>query len=264
MQISFDALNPLHVKSVRAFLDHLEGKTADAEGVDTRDPAAVFAQSAAPLPPAAPSIAVAGPLPTAPAASPVSLPLPTVAGQLPVWPAPGSAVPSAPADMTSPASGEGLDVTGLPWDARIHAGTKRKNADGSWTAKKGINDPSLVQRVIAELRSVMHLPAPAPVAPAPAQAALPLPALPTLPAALPVPTPAPLAATPPAAAAAPANFDELMPRITAAVAAGVLPEGALLAAVQAHQLPSLVALTARPDFVGPIWTYLQAQYPALV
>ena len=44
-----------------------------------------------------------------------------------------------------------LDSAGLPWDERIHAGTKRQNADGSWTLKKGV-DKELVAQVIEELK----------------------------------------------------------------------------------------------------------------
>lgn len=41
-----------------------------------------------------------------------------------------------------------LDKNGIPWDERIHAGTKRKNADGSWSLKKGV-DKDLAAEVIA-------------------------------------------------------------------------------------------------------------------
>lgn len=59
-----------------------------------------------------------------------------------------------------------LDSAGLPWDERIHAGTKRQNADGSWTLKKGV-DKELVAQVIEELKGTPVTTTPAtPVKPA--------------------------------------------------------------------------------------------------
>lgn len=89
--------------------------------------------------------------------------------------APGASAPSAPPVVPAPPAPATtgaceLDVNGLPWDARIHAGTKRKNADGSWTARRGVDDAT-VASVTAELRGVPVAATPAPVpvvAPAPA------------------------------------------------------------------------------------------------
>lgn len=36
-------------------------------------------------------------------------------------------------------SGE-IDAEGLPWDARIHAGSKKKKADGTWTKRRNLDD----------------------------------------------------------------------------------------------------------------------------
>lgn len=33
-----------------------------------------------------------------------------------------------------------VDAEGLPWDARIHSGNKKKKADGTWTRKRGCQD----------------------------------------------------------------------------------------------------------------------------
>lgn len=44
------------------------------------------------------------------------------------------------------------DANGLPWDERIHSGTKALNADGTWRTKRGV-DKALVAEVEAELRS---------------------------------------------------------------------------------------------------------------
>lgn len=75
------------------------------------------------------------------------------------------ATPSAPAPQVTPtqvANAE-LDKDGLPWDERIHAGTKTKTQKGIWTRKKGVDD-SVFDAVIAELRQ--QYPAAAASAPA--------------------------------------------------------------------------------------------------
>lgn len=122
------------------------------------DAATVFggapAQSAAPLPQFAPATADAAASPTAPAAPLASGALPALQALAPL-PAPSAAAPAAPVAQPSHAGGVDLDTDGLPWDARIHAGTKRKNDDGRWSRKRGINDPDLVPRVEAQLRAQM-------------------------------------------------------------------------------------------------------------
>lgn len=46
-----------------------------------------------------------------------------------------------------------FDSSGLPWDARIHSGSKSvKASDGTWTKRKGVAD-TLVASVTAELRA---------------------------------------------------------------------------------------------------------------
>lgn len=47
-----------------------------------------------------------------------------------------------------------LDVNGLPWDARIHSGSKGKNQDGSWKSLRKV-DKSIVPGIEAELRARM-------------------------------------------------------------------------------------------------------------
>lgn len=60
-----------------------------------------------------------------------------------------------------------LDSTGIPWDERIHAGTKGKNKDGSWKGKRGVDDATIAS-VTAELKAMVANQnaaiAPAPVA----------------------------------------------------------------------------------------------------
>lgn len=43
-----------------------------------------------------------------------------------------------------------VDKRGIPWDARIHAGTKTKTADGNWKNKRGVDEAER-QQIEAEL-----------------------------------------------------------------------------------------------------------------
>lgn len=164
----------------------IEGIGAGTVGevVTSMDAASVFggapAQSAAPLPKSASASAGAAASPTAPAAPLASGTGVTALPALAPLPAPSAAAPTAPAALSSPAGGVELDTDGLPWDARIHAGTKRKTADGRWTAKKGINDPDLVPLVVAQLRAQMAAGGVTATAPAPHVKAEPVDALKTL------------------------------------------------------------------------------------
>lgn len=67
-------------------------------------------------------------------------------------------VASAPAQNTGSALVD-VDRDGLPWDARIHASSKVKNADGKWRVKRGVDD-ALIAQVTAELRQVAAIPTP--------------------------------------------------------------------------------------------------------
>ncbi|BAM68873.1 hypothetical protein [Edwardsiella phage MSW-3] len=64
----------------------------------------------------------------------------------------------------------GTDSDGFPWDARIHAGSKKLNADGTWKKRKKPGEltdddwASQVEAVRAELKSLMSVPVPPPVA----------------------------------------------------------------------------------------------------
>lgn len=109
-----------------------------------------------------------------------------------------------------------LDKNGIPWDERIHAGTKRKNADGTWSLKKGV-DKELAAQIIAEYQSAT------PTAPATTT----VPAAPAAPAAPAKPS-APTPPAPPAAPAkpgvppAPAKPEEAGPTVKAARLSNVL------------------------------------------
>lgn len=80
-----------------------------------------------------------------------------------------------------------LDKNGFPWDERIHASTKAKNADGTWRYRKGVDDATK-RKVEGQLKGTMQA-TNAPVTPATTAAtptlALPganLPGVPSLPA----------------------------------------------------------------------------------
>lgn len=231
----------------------------------TNDAAAIFGGAAPTLPagavplvpPAAPSTAGAVPSPSAPVVPQAGAVAPTPGAQLPAPPiVPAANAPSAPATPSSPAGGVEVDTDGLPWDERIHAGTKTRNADGRWKAKKGINDPALVERVKAELRTRMA----SGVAKAPDVPALPQPPAPFAP---PAASSQPAQPVAPSASASPTTFEDFVLRTTQAVRAGVLPNDSVQAACVAHNLPSVVSLQQYPDFVGHVWRYLKTQYPAL-
>lgn len=244
-----------------------------------QDPAAVFGGAAVPLAPAAaPSIAGAAPLPTAPEATMVNTstatPTPAPVPPAPTAPATGAPAASAAAPTTLASSVE-LDSKGLPWDERIHAGTKTKIKSGEWKAKKGVDD-ALVSQVEAELRArLAATPAAAAVPPAPAaapvadpaavfgSAGVAVPPAPTIPTAPPAAPLAPVVPAAPSAVADPTTFEQLMPRITAAVSANVLPPTAVGQACAAHGVASVVTLQQQPQFVPLVWATLKQTYPAL-
>lgn len=82
---------------------------------------------------------------------------------------PAAPTPAAQVTPTQIANAE-LDKSGLPWDARIHAGTKTKTQKGDWTRKKGV-DEAVLDAVVAELRQQYPAPVAAPVATVTAPAA---------------------------------------------------------------------------------------------
>lgn len=59
--------------------------------------------------------------------------------KVPSAPAPVPEVPPAP-EVPEEAKDDGLDADGVPWDERIHAGSKGKKKDGRWKRKPGVPD----------------------------------------------------------------------------------------------------------------------------
>lgn len=172
---------------------------------------------------------------------------------------------------TSPSSNEtaatGVDLApattnpevSIPWDSRIHAGSKAKLAKKphGWKMKRGVSK-DLVAQVEAELMAAMAASPANPVEPAgnAAPAAVETsatPAAPASPAA--APNTAAVAAQPasPAPAAAPAagaitTFPELMAKITASG----IDQATVTAAVNKQGLQALPLLAARPDLIPAV------------
>lgn len=138
----------------------------------------------------------------------------SIGGSTQVPPAPSAQVPPPP--PAAGTSAPSVDNTGLPWDERIHSGTKAINADGTWKKRRGVTPP-IVAKVEAELRGgqasgVVDGPAASaalvpPPPPAAAQVPPPPPAVPSAPVATPAAPPSPLT---------------LLQRLAAAVGAGKL------------------------------------------
>ena len=162
-----------------------------------------------------------------------------------------------------------LDATGLPWDARIHAGTKSKKTDGTWVAKRGV-EAAVVAAVTAELRQLMSLPAAAPgnvpigapvTPPAPPVMTPPPPPAPTIapsaPATIPTATagapgmpPAPPVLVVPAATGI--DFGTLAMKVGELVANGRLSQDQLQSIVATQGVPSFNLLFNRPDLVPAV------------
>lgn len=56
------------------------------------------------------------------------------------------------------------DANGLPWDERIHSGSKARNKDDTWKKRKGVDDAT-VAAVTEELQALMSIPVEEPVDP---------------------------------------------------------------------------------------------------
>lgn len=212
-------------------------------------PVAAFGQ------PVVDEVAAAFGVPPAPLA--VSTPA-IAAGSIVAPPPPANTAPiTTTPGVASSAAGVDLDAKGLPWDNRIHAGTKRKNADGSWTAKRGV-DPTLVATVEAELRQVMGAAPAAPLAPAaafPAQPAAPV----TTPTAGPVSSavavPAPSGEVP---ADARAQFVALVGRASAAIQGQKVTQAEVNQCCADAGVPALPLLANRLDLVAQVAAHIDA------
>lgn len=134
----------------------------------------------------------------------------------------------------APTAGVDTDANGLPWDGRIHSSSQKKNADGTWRAKRGV-DPDTVTGVEAELKGIMS---------APATSAAP-----------PPPPPAGDNSDP---GMTPGDFGTLMREITRMQNESGLTNDTADAAAQELGLPNMIALVNRPDLIPAYWRQLNA------
>lgn len=209
-----------------------------------------------------------GPLPNGavPVNSGAAVPSVTPPTPQPIVPAPPPAVPIAPppgAPTPAPGTAPQLDADGLPWDHRIHAESKAINkGDNKWKAKRNVA-PELVAQVQAEHRAILGTNAFAGfktagelglASPAPS----PVPAVPPAPSPLPVPPVPGAASTTPSApnptpGAQPViSFQDLIPRVTAALQAGTIDQATVLTVLSAHGVATLPGLMAHPRLVGSV------------
>jgi hypothetical protein len=229
-----------------------------AEIHDNTELAALDRDSKIPTPPVDLSVAEAGAafavLPT-PGPTAQDLGRPLTAAEAPAALFGVANVPPPP-----PAGSVELDKNGLPWDARIHAESKAKIADGSWRRKRGVED-TLVAQVEGELRQVMGAPAVAPLAvptvttPAPAA---PVGASSPTTTASPVVAPPPPAPPAPPAADARQVFVQLVGRSAAAMAAGKLTQQEVTDCCTAAGVPMLPLLANRLDLVPGVAAAIDA------
>lgn len=180
----------------------------------------------------------------------------------PVPSAPAAVVPPPPvssgAAPVSPATDVDVDAEGLPWDARIHGGTKEKTAKGVWKRRRN-TDNAEWDRVRAELKQVMSVPSPieALAARVPdAAAAFAGQSVPPVPNVPPPPPSAPVATVPPvpAVTAAPdiGAFGALLKRIIEAQDAKQITVEQTNQAVQSIGLNAIGDLLNRPDLVPAV------------
>lgn len=131
-----------------------------------------------------------------------------------------------------------LDKNGLPWDGRIHAGSKVTVADGSWRIKRGV-DPALIATVEAELKALM--------------------AIPTVAAFPPPPPPAPATDTPAAPVALDMNaFVSLLTRTSSLIQTNKITQAEMESIVTSFGVPSLTLLAHRLDLVPQVSSKLDA------
>lgn len=168
----------------------------------------------------------------------------------------GAAAGASPSETAAPAGVE-VDANGLPWDARIHTGTKSKNKDDTWRYKSGIDRDTLVPEVEAELRALMAVPAGGDMPPPPGTAAG-------------VQTTSQSEATPPAGATEqmnnpdpepnldnPENWPDFLKAVSAKIQQQQITMDGVTAIVNGHGIASLQLLGSRPDLIPLVWAQVQ-------
>lgn len=162
--------------------------------------------------------------------------------------------PPPAAEVVTP-TGVELDSAGLPWDVRIHGKKKAKTKkEGTWKLTRGV-DKALVDKVEAELKAAMAVPAGSTVensntGPSAAEAFAASAENPLVQSMGAGNTPLPPTATPEI------DFPALMVRLTPALADGSVTNDAVLKAVNDVGLAALPILAARPDLVPAVYIKL--------
>jgi hypothetical protein len=141
-------------------------------------------------------------------------------------------------------SGVELDSHGLPWDARIHARTKTKVADGSWKLMRGVAS-NVVEKIEAELRQTMS-------APGTVRANVEAPAhfnpfAQTVPAVDTFVPPAPLPEM---------DFDYFINHVTKLVNTNKITQPKVIEIVQSFGISNIPMVAARPDLVPAIINHI--------
>ena len=118
---------------------------------------------------------------------------------------------------SDPQVGVELDVNGTPWLADVHAGTKSKKADGSWTRRKGVQESTQLAAEQAAREKLAGTPAAPELPPVTAPAAPAAPAaMPGMPGIAAIPT------------AAPVSYEQLVEKYGQLAAANLItPEAAM-------------------------------------
>jgi len=202
-------------------------------------------------PSSAPSTAAVAPVPTAPVALTDTSPAPTTAFAPPVPTPPNAAVTVAPPTEAPAVSGE-YDSKGMPWDGRIHAATKAKVSDGSWRYRRGC-DEAVIKQVETEIRSALSV---NPIistgagALAGGPAFAPHPFYPETPPVLAAPPVVASVAVPvPPVAPVTTTYEALMAALPPKIVSGELTATQMQQACEQYGVPSIAALSARPDLV---------------
>lgn len=260
------------VNELEVLQHHHESTMPESAFGKPDEAAAAFGVPPAPLPlgaTAAPSIAVVAQFPSVPAAMPATSAAPAPTVPAPPAPTPANVAPIAAPPTGNPVGGVELDKAGLPWDGRIHVGTKTKTKPGLWTAKRGV-DPALVVTVEAELRQIMVAAPAAPLAPAaafPVQPAAPVTTPTTGPAssavAAPVPPPAaPVVQQPAPSGEVPADaraqFVALVGRASAAIQGQKVTQAEVNQCCADAGVPALPLLANRLDLVAQVAAHIDA------
>ena len=136
-----------------------------------------------------------------------------------------------------------LDKNNLPWDSRIHAGTKALLADGAWRYKQGVDRAELVPQVEEELRKLMAATAETDAPPPETEAV-----------ATTTTTPPPLAAD----SDAPTTFPAFLKAVSGLIGAGATTMVAVNEVINNHGIASIQLVNARADLIPNIWAELVA------